>query len=311
MKIDKRSAGLGAAALVAAFFVALLLRPDAAPVPKVSAEPNLFPFVRSLEGTRPDGDLAVAADDTLVPDASLLRLFDYYLSATGEKTLDAIRAEIENELERQLKPGAAAEAKRLLARYLDYKSALVELEQDKQLAGASGAALRARMNAMRKVRDRFFSAKENQAMFGFDDAYDMDAVGRLEISQNGSLSEAEKRKMLAELDAALPPALREAREAPLKVVRMEEAVTKLRAQGASDDEIYRMRAATFSPEAAARLAELDRDEAAWSSRIAAYLAERGQLLNSGRTDADRQAALLQLRQARFSEDEQRRLTAYE
>ena len=311
MKIDKRSAGLGAAALVAAFFVALLLRPDAAPVPKVSAEPNLFPLVRSLEGTRPDGDLAVAADDTLVPDASLLRLFDYYLSATGEKTLDAIRAEIENELERQLKPGAAAEAKRLLARYLDYKSALVELEQDKQLAGASGAALRARMNAMRKVRDRFFSAKENQAMFGFDDAYDMDAVGRLEISQNGSLSEAEKRKMLAELDAALPPALREAREAPLKVVRMEEAVTKLRAQGASDDEIYRMRAATFSPEAAARLAELDRDEAAWSSRIAAYLAERGQLLNSGRTDADRQAALLQLRQARFSEDEQRRLTAYE
>ena len=311
MKIDKRSAGLGAAALVAAFFVALLLRPDAAPVPKVSAEPNLFPFVRSLEGTRPDGDLAVAADDTLVPDASLLRLFDYYLSATGEKTLDAIRAEIENELERQLKPGAAAEAKRLLARYLDYKSALVELEQDKQLAGPSGTALRARMNAMRKVRDRFFSAKENQAMFGFDDAYDMDAVGRLEISQNGSLSEAEKRKMLAELDAALPPALREAREAPLKVVRMEEAVTKLRAQGASDDEIYRMRAATFSPEAAARLAELDRDEAAWSSRIAAYLAERGQLLNSGRTDADRQAALLQLRQARFSEDEQRRLTAYE
>ncbi|UUZ46575.1 hypothetical protein LP420_21840 [Massilia sp. B-10] len=37
--------------------------------------------------------------------------------------MQAIRAEIERELDRRLKPGPAAKAKRLLASYLDYKRA--------------------------------------------------------------------------------------------------------------------------------------------------------------------------------------------
>jgi lipase chaperone LimK len=240
-------------------------------------------------------------------------MFDYYLSAVGEKSLDAIRAETEKELDRRLKPGAAGEAKRLLARYMDYKRELVAVEKNQKAVGGAAESARARLLAMQEARSHFFSAKESQALFGFDDAYDMDAVARLEISQNKSLTDAQKLEKLAALDAALPPALREARDAPLKVVKLEESVQKMRTQGASEDDIYRMRAAALTPEAASRLAEVDQEEATWKSRIASYLAERNKLTATGAnlSEADRLAAIKQLREARFTVDEQKRLAAYE
>lgn len=304
---------IGAAALAAAFFIPMLMQQQEETAPKASVEPNLFPFVRSLEGTIPDGNIKTSADDILVVDAELGRLFDYYLATVGEKPLDAIRSEIENELDRRLKPGAAAEAKRLLARYLEYKRELVAVEKNAQLAGGSADAARRRLVAMQQTRARFFSAEESQGLFGFDDAYDMDAVTRLEISQDKSLSDEKKREKLAALDAALPPALREARDAPLKVIKLEESVAKMRADGASEDDIYRMRAAAISPEAAARFAEVDQEEAAWKKRIASYLAERNKLMgnNANLPEPERQAALEQLRQARFNAEEARRLPAYE
>lgn len=304
----------GAAAAVAVLATVIGFNWQAeTPVAIAPAQQELFPFVRSLQGTYPDGDLKTDTADALVVDAELRRLFDYYLSALGEKPLDEIRAEIERELERRLKPLAASEAKRLLGRYLDYKRMLVEVEKNPQVLGSGLQAIRNRFAAMQQARSQFFSAAESAAMFGFDDAYDLDALARLEIGQDASLSERQKQEKLAALDAALPAAVREAKEAPLQVVRLEQAAQKMRADGASDDDIYRMRATALSPEAAARMAEVDRDEAAWQNRIAAYLAERNRVLQSNRNlaAADQQALAQQLREARFSADEQKRLAAYE
>ena len=289
---------------------------QSSPEPEAQAPPapaDYFAFVRSLEGTVPDGRIEASAAAEFVAGVELVQLFDYFLSATGEKPLDAIRAEIERELERRLKPDGAAEAKRLLGRYLAYKLDLVEVEKNAQAAGASTHAIRTRFELMQEARRRHFSEREIQAMFGASDASDLDAIARIEISQDARLSEAQKRERLAQLDAALPPAVREAREEPLKIMRLEDAAQKMRAQGASEDDIYRMRAAALSPEAAARMAEVDREEREWRTRIGAYLAERDRLLgaNAGLSDGERQALLAQLQQARFTADERRRLPAYE
>ena len=58
----------------------------------------------------------------------------------------------------------------------------------------------------------------------------------------------------------MPTTLREEKQAPYRVLLLEENVAKMRAQGASDDDIYRLRASSTTPEAAARLADLDRDK---------------------------------------------------
>jgi lipase chaperone LimK len=94
-------------------------------------------------------------------------------------------------------------------------------------------------------------------------------------------------------------------------VRLEEAAQQIRAQGGSEDDVYRMRAAATSPEAANRLADVDRDEAAWKARIAAYQAQRAAVLSAPGSDADRAAAMGDLRNRLFTPEEQQRLAAYE
>ena len=129
-------------------------------------------------------------------------------------------------------------------------------------------------------------------------------TGIMAINSDISLSEAQRQQQLAALDAALPAATRKEKDAPARVLRLEETVSAARARGADDNEIYRLRATAISPAAAARLADVDREEAEWQRRISTYQAQRRQL----QQDA---AALQQLRDSIFSADEQKRLPAYE
>src|SRR5512144_31870 len=75
------------------------------------------PRPRSLRGTRVDGGLAVDADGRFLPTRDARRLFDYFLTATGEATDAEVRTRIEREIARRLPPDAAREAGRLLERY--------------------------------------------------------------------------------------------------------------------------------------------------------------------------------------------------
>jgi lipase chaperone LimK len=293
---------------VAALALYLVLRPGEPPAPpQEKPEPDLFAFVRSMEGTRPDGNVAVAAGDKLVVDAELGHLFDYYLAGLGEKPLAAIRSQIEAELDRRLAPVPAREAKRLLGAYLDYKQALAGAEQALPAQADPALAARARLQAMRALRGNYFTAQESAGLFGASDAYDDDAVARMAILGDKSLDEAQRQAQLAALDQQLSPAQRAARDAPLQVAQLDASVKTLRAQGGGDNEIYRLRASTFTPAAAARLAELDREESQWQQRIIAYQAQKASL-PGGTQNA---AALQQLRDASFTPDEQRRLGAYE
>lgn len=281
---------------------------------QLTAPDTHLSFVRSMEGTQTDGKLEEAQGE-LVVNAELRLMFDYYLAATGEKSLAEIRKEIEKVLDQRLRPRAAAQAKQLLARYLQYKTALFDSEkqlgQQVQSATMMATAMRARWQAMQNLRLQYFSAKESQAMFGFDDAYDLDAIARLEIANNRALTEAEKQARLRTLDENLPADLKEAKNAPLQVIRLEEQANAMRNQGASEDDVYRMRAAAISPDAANRLAQVDREEADWKSRIQRYLNERRSLLSLGLSEIQLSQSMQELRNRYFSTQEQLRLPVYE
>jgi lipase chaperone LimK len=169
-------------------------------------EPDLFAFVRSMEGTRPDGAVSVDIDDQLVVDAELGRLFDYYLARLGEASLAPIRSQIEADLDRRLKPVHAREAKRLLGAYLDYKQALVAVEENLPSGADMLAGVRLRQQAMRQLRANYFTPKESEGLFGAEDSYDNDAIARMEVVSDTSLSEAQQAEKLALLDRQMPPA---------------------------------------------------------------------------------------------------------
>ena len=275
---------------------------------------------RSLQGTVPDG-LPLPGALHALPDATatggldyggLKRLFDYYLSTVGEQSVDTITQQIRAELDKTLDATRAEAAKRLLGRYLNFKRELVTLETQFAKQPPGPKTLRLRFDAMQTLRTGFFNAEEEQAMFGLEDAADMDALARLDIVNNPQLSATQKREQLAVVDAAMPKALREDREAPRAVIRLDEMAQALRAQGGSEDDVFRLRAKALDPAAATRLAEVDRDEQAWKGRIATYLAERNRLLQSlaNASEAERQTALDTLQQAQFSASERPRLAAY-
>ena len=318
---QKTGLGLMGLALLAAglLFFWPTAEPDAPPAAVVGPVSPSSPFVPSMRDTLPDGQLqtlpAASAPDALgqLAYGELKRLFDYYLSAVGEQSIETITLQIRNEIERKLPPAQAQKANRLLGLYIEFKRELVRLESQPQLVGNGLQAIRGRFLAMQDVRARYFSAEETQGMFGFEDAYDMDAIARLEVSQNPALSAEQKKQQLAALDAVLPELLRKEREATNMVVRLEQQAQSLRAKGGSEDDVYRMRAKELDPEAAARLAEVDREEAAWKGRIARYLEERNKLLQSqaNASESEREASLVQLQQSTFSEAERPRLKAYE
>jgi lipase chaperone LimK len=277
----------------------------------VPAQADAAPLAAtSLAGTTPDGAAMAAADQSLVLDPALIRRFDYWLTTVGERPIAAIRSDVEHDLDAHLGPRAARQAKDLFTRYVRFKEAL-KARRPAQPTGRSVDILREGLRAMLALRATVFTDAESQALFGPQDAEASAALARMSIEQDPALSDAQRRDKLVALDARLPASVRAEREAPLAVVHLEEAAQRLRAQGGSEDDVYRMRAAATSPEAANRLADLDRDEAAWKARIAAYQAQRGTVLASPGSDADRAAALTDLRTRSFTPEEQRRLAAYE
>ena len=318
-------AHLGLTALALALLTAALVlwraeESSPASSPSASAgDTRPAPVARSLRDTVPDGDLQAMQTAGGAPVSGALaygelrRLFDYYLSTVGEQSVETITAQIQAELQRRLSPLQAQRAQRLLGLYLAYKRELVDLEAKPDLAGNVVAAIRRRMLAMQDLRSHYFSADEAEGMFGFEDAYDLDAVARLEIDQDTSLNAQQKKQRLAALDAAMAPTLRQEREASYVVANTEQQVQALRAKGATDDEVYRLRAQAFDPQAAARLADVDREEAAWKSRIAQYQDARARLLQTqaNASASERQASLAQLQESLFSAAERPRLVAYE
>jgi lipase chaperone LimK len=300
---------VGAAALVLIGWRGL---PAATPVtadpsPASDATP---PAVSSLIGTTPDGAATATADNALVLDPALIRLFDYYLTTVGERPISAIQAQVDHDLDARVAPLAARQAKDLFARYVQFKTAL-KAQRPARPAGRSVDMLREGLRTMLALRATYFNDVESQALFGPQDAEASAALARMAIEQDPALDAQQRRERLAALDARLPASVRADREAPLAVVHLEEAAQQIRAQGGSEDDVYRMRAAATSPEAANRLADVDRDEATWKARIATYQAQRGAVLSASGSDADRQAALNDLRNRLFTPEEQRRLAAYQ
>ena len=83
----------------------------------------------------------------------------------------------------------------------------------------------------------------------------------------------------------------------------------MRAAGATDEDLHAVRAASYGEEAADRLAELDRQRAAWKARLDAFRKARAAIEGSESDPARRQAAIQQLLDASFTPQEQIRVAA--
>lgn len=280
---------------------AALPTPPLAPAPSARVEP-LAALPGSLEGAEPDG--AIRANDAghLVIDLELRRLFDHFLIATGEEPLAAIRARIVAVLHARLPATAEAEAIAILDRYLAYRDAA------RQLSLPSDP--RAGLGQLHDLRARMFAPEVARAFFAGEEAATYAALDRRDALLDPALSPAERERRIADIDSQLPADVREARAAataPIDELNREQA---MRAAGASDAQIAAARTAALGPEAAARLAELDRTRVAWDERLARFRAARAALLaDPGLDDAARNRRIAELLAGSFTPEERIRVEA--
>ena len=99
------------------------------------------------------------------------------------------------------------------------------------------------------------------------------------------------------------PQVHEAALTPTAISAAQTKAQTMRAEGASTDDIYRMLATTLSPKIAGLLMETGNAETEWKSRVDSYMSERNNLRNN--------EALQQLRDTRFTAEEQHLLATYE
>ncbi|WP_437941933.1 lipase secretion chaperone [Sorangium sp. So ce341] len=275
---------------------ALSVAPPAAPLPRTAAAP-------SLRGTDVDGAVLVDANGDLIVGPELLALFDYFLSATGEVPAAAIRARIVAAIRERAAGPAADQAIALLDRYLGYREA----------AGAARAAQAAdpteRLAALREIRRAHFGDEVAAQLFGDEEREGEAAIEASRVLADATLSPEERDARLAEVEAALPEHLREAREAAVRPLVQQAEEQALRAAGASDEELHAHRVATVGPEAADRLAELDRQRADWQRRLDAFESARAAIAATEADPEARRAAEEALLARAFTPEERLRVRA--
>ena len=228
----------------------------------------------SLRGSDVDGALLVDSTGHFLPSPSALALFDYFLAASGEQSEAQLRWRIIAEIERRLSPEAAFDASLLLDTYLDFREALRELAQSSE----APAGLTQRWQSIGQLRREYFGEDGTEALFGEAEQVISLDLERRRIHLDTTLSAADKLVQLQALNAALPPAIRAARQRAHAPSHSYAAVATLRSQGGDDGEIFALRASDFGNAAAQRLATLDRQQEAWRQRLDNYHAARNQVM---------------------------------
>nr|QDJ94102.1 foldase [uncultured bacterium] len=273
-------------------------------MPDSGEDSSLTPApVRSQQGTEADGSVH-SLQGGLRTDEGLRRLFDYYLASLGERSLVATRAALAEQLSRTLDPNRTQSALALFDRYLGYRRALTTL-------AAPDHTPAAQLAAMRRLRKHYFSDAEAQGLFGTEDRYNDFTLALAAVRADTSLDAATRNQRIAELEAALPEDLREARRAPVAHLALAAREQALREQGGNEEDLYRLRSQAVGQAGADRLADLDQRNAAWQNRIHDWRAEQARLnADSSLTPPEREAALARYVSEHFDERERRRLAAF-
>lgn len=244
----------------------------------------------SLRGTEIDGALLTDGSEHLLITPETRILFDYFLSAEGEESAEAILGRIHAEIDAQLPPAAAGEAKQLLADYLDFRARARDLFD----TGAGDEPLEERLERVRRLRREVFGEDVALALFGAEEEREAFAVEARRRLGDPALDDEAKRRLLEEVESGMPDSLRREREAALGPSRLTADEAALREAGGSPEEIRALRESRFGADAADRLEELDRRRAEWQGRLAEY--------NEARAAIDADASLSPAEKERLVDD---------
>ncbi|MFN3580581.1 MAG: lipase secretion chaperone, partial [Pseudomonas sp.] len=276
----------------------------AAPSRSVATPPTAG--IDSLRDTEVDGDLQTDASGNLIVTEELRHLFDYFYTAVGEIEFDQATARIRQYLASQLRNPALSQANALLDSYIAYKTELVDLESNFPVIADIGM-LRDREDAVQRLRATLFTPEAHRAFFATEELYNGFTLERLAILHDANIPEQDKGEMIEALRENLPEEV-QAVLIPQIHQTLTEETDRLLAEGAGQADIRQLRLSLVGPEATQRLEQVDHQRAQWQQRLDAFSADKQAILDfQGLADEDKQSAIDELLQERFSSNERLRV----
>ncbi len=205
--------------------------------------------------------------------------------------------------QQNLSEAACAEFKSLLARYIEYKLALQQLDQQTADLHASSQEIRYQFDRMRAVQRDYFTYEEIDVLFSQDRVYDQAALQRREIARAEDLSDAEKQALIEENLASLPENERIALAPSLNM----RSLDKIKADYPDLQQRLIEAENQFGYEAAQRLAKVWQSQAEFESRVVTVAEQYFSInTNNGLSEQQVQSQRAELLLKHFDANEARR-----
>ncbi len=270
------------------------------------------PLAKSLKNTYIPVHFTVTPDGQLVVTRSIRSLIEYFLSANTEEPIDTIIARINEIFDTALSQPARSQAKEVLRQYLDYKQALVLIEQqqaDEQNLSGNVPSYESALQYRKDARMKYLGQEIYDAFFAKDDSLDDYTTGILAINKNHDLSDEQKKQQSLELELILPLEEQAIKKAEHQREALQNDISKAREAGASEDQIFQMRSQVYDQETVERFAARDIQKSKWDSRFNQYRQSRQTILNGdGMSDDDKVQQIKSLQQELFDSREQMRIS---
>jgi len=269
------------------------------------------PLPKSLKNTHIPLHFKLTEDGQLVVTRSIRSLIEYFLSANSQESIATITGRIRELMDSALQEPARSQAKEVLKQYIEYKQALIQIEQqlsdEQNLSGKQGDYQQV-LQYRTQAREKYLSREIYDAFFAKDDSRDNYTAGVLALKKDPSLTNEERTQQILLLEQSLPPEEQTIKTAQHQRESLQHNIKQARESGASDADIFQMRAQVYDQETAERFAKSDQKQVSWDARFAHYRSQRQSITAAaGMSGQDKKNEIRALQSELFNQHEQRRL----
>ena len=255
--------------------------------------------------------LKMDGSNRLIVNEATKNCFEFFITQYGEKEIQQIKTDFVTYANASYTNPLLSQLTDLWSRYMQYREQMGSLEApniDKEQA----SYYKAIFSNIKNLRKKFFSDYEIEGLFGIEDVYNDYTLARMSVMEDKRLSEVEKAKKLQDLFEELPEDWKENLKQLSQLEDLRKLTAEIKVRGGSPNEIRQMRINLVGPEATQRLENLDDQRSNWKNRVDGYLQSRDSILKSNMNDTAKQAAIQQLRNQQFNnQQEQLRLETFE
>lgn len=267
--------------------------------------------IKSLKGTQIHGNLRVDEAGNLIVEKSVKQLFDYFLNVSGEIPRTDLIAQIRAGISDYLAEPAQSQALELFENYLTYQTALqAEINSGLyQVTPGNLDDLESVYQTRSQLRSFHLGNDAASAFFGEEEARDRYTVGKLRLSANTNLSEAEHQAELNALESTLPESHKKVMYKQREREAIRSKIDHLRKEEATIYELQEEWSKHYDSDTVERFVKLEASRKEWNNRYADYRQKKEQMAANFSSEEAYSQALAQLKASMFTEAEALRVTA--